>query len=157
MCANVSIMPASVCRLVLKPPKLRKLDPGTMVIKTYTIDTVKIVGSCKFYMVHQDTNRLHEVTFFVVRNDGSVLLSCTTALAFECIQPRTRLDYLPPRAGLITSSVKQHMKTRCQVIVYSSRKACTVSLQKNIVPKLVTSKEKIIHNYPVVFVGLEDF
>ena len=47
-----------------------------MEIGTYATDTVKIVGSCKFYLVHPDTEKLQEVTFFVARNDGSVLLSC---------------------------------------------------------------------------------
>ena len=60
------------------------------------------------------------MTFFVARNDGSVLLSCTTTLALVLLQPRTRLDYLAPRASLITSSVDHPEKTRCQVAVHSS-------------------------------------
>ena len=70
-----------------------------MKIGTYTKDAVKIVGSCKFHLVHLDTEKLQEVTFFVVKNDGSVLLSCTTTLVCRLIQPRTRLDYLLPRAS----------------------------------------------------------
>ena len=54
-----------------------------MEIGTYTTDTVKIVGSCKFYLVHLRTKMLQEVTCFVARNDGSVLLSCTTTLYFD--------------------------------------------------------------------------
>ena len=72
-------------------------------------------------------------------------------LALGLIQPRTRLDYLPPRASLITSAVDHLKKIRCPVTVHSSRKACTVSPQKNVVPKLVTSKEQILSNYPNVF------
>ena len=94
-------MPASVYRLVFKDPELKKLDPSNMEIGTYATDTVKIMGSCKFYLVFPDTKKLHEVTFLFARNDGSVLQSCTTTL----VQPRTRLDYLPPRTSLITSSV----------------------------------------------------
>ena len=104
-------MPANVYRLVFKDPELRKHDPNNIEIGTYTTDTVKIVGSCKFCLVHLDTKKLHEVTFFVARKDGSVLLSCTTTLELGCIQPRTRLDYSPPIASLITSSVDHPKKT----------------------------------------------
>ena len=125
-CADVNIMPARVYRLVFKD--LKKLAPSTMEIGTYTTDTVKIVGPCKFYLVHLDTRKLQEMTFFVVENDGSVLLSCTTTLVLGLIQPRTRLDYLPPRANLIASAVDHPQKTKCQVTVHSSRRDCVVSL-----------------------------
>ena len=133
-----------------------------MEIGTYTIDTVKIVGTCKFYLVHPDTKKLQEVTFFIARNDGSVLLSCTTILVLGLIQPRTRLDYLHPRASLITSSVDHPKKTKCQVSIHISKTDSAVPTRKNVVPKLevpklVTSKEKILSNYPDVFEGLADF
>ena len=115
-----------------------------MEIRTYTTDTVKIVSSYKFYLVYPDTKKLEEVTFFVARNDGSVLLSCATNFVLGLIQPRTRLDYLPSRASFITSSLDHPKKTRCQVAVYSSTTDSAVPLQKNVVPKqevpkLVTS------------------
>ena len=84
-----------------------------MKIGTYTEDEVKIVGSCRFYLVQLDTKKLQEVTFFIAKNGGSVLLSCTTTLALGLIQPRTGLDYLPLKEGLITSSVDHPQKTRC--------------------------------------------
>ena len=90
---GVNIMLASVYRLVFKDPEFKKLDPSNMEIGTYITDTVKIVGSWKFYLVHLHAKKLHEVIFFVARNDGSVLLSCTTILVLGLIQPRTRLDY----------------------------------------------------------------
>ena len=126
-CADVNIMPASVYRLVFKDPELKKLAPSTMDIGPYTTDTVKIVGSCIFYLIHMDNKKLHGVTFFFAGNDGTFLLSCTTTLVLDLLQPRTRLDYLPPRAGLITSSVDHPKKTKYQVTVHGSRKDCTVS------------------------------
>ena len=155
-CTNVNIMPTSIYSLVFKDPELKKLAPSNMEIGTYTTDTVKIVGSCKFYLVHPDTKKLQEVTFLIARNDGSVLLSCTTTLAFGLVQPRTRLDYLPQRASSITSSVDHLKKTKCQVAVHSSTTDSAVPPQKNVVPKLevpklVTSKEHILINYPDVF------
>ena len=119
---DVNIMQASVYKLVFKDPDLKKLAPRTLEIDTYTTDTVKIVGSCVFYLVHPDTKKLHEVTYFVAMNDGSFLLSSTTTIALELIQPYTRLDYLPPRATLITGSVDHPKKTMSRVSVYSLRK-----------------------------------
>ena len=70
-------------------PELKKLAPSDLEIGTYTTNAVKIVGSCLFYMVHPDTKKLQEVTFYVVKNDGSVLLSCTTTLVLGLIQLHT--------------------------------------------------------------------
>ena len=64
-----------------------------MLIGTYTNDTVKIVGTCKLYLVHQDTKKLVEITFYVTTNDGSLLPTCNTTLDLDLIQPRSRLDY----------------------------------------------------------------
>ena len=128
-------MPDNVYSLVFKDLELKKLFPSNMEIGTYTTGTVRIVGSCKFYLVHLDTKKLQDVTFFVAKNDGSVLLSCTTILALGLIHPRTRLDYLPPRASLITSSVDHPKRTRCQVAVHSSTTDRMVPQQKTVVPK----------------------
>ena len=129
-CADVNIMPASVHKLVFNDPELKKLPPSTLEIGTYTTDIVKIVGSCVFYLVHPDTKKLHEVTIFVATQDGSVLLSFTTTLVLGLIQPRTRLDYLLPRASLITSSSDHPKITNSRVSVHSSRQE--VSAQSSI-------------------------
>ena len=55
---DVYIMPESVYILVFKDPELKKLASTDVEIGTYTIDTVKIVGSCKFYLVHPDTKKI---------------------------------------------------------------------------------------------------
>ena len=114
-CADVNIMPASVYKLVFQDPDCKKLAPSKLEIGTYTTNTVKLVGSCVFYLVHSDTKHLQEVTFYVASNNDSVLLSCVTTLALGLIQPHTRLDYLPPRASLITSSTDHPKKTKSQV------------------------------------------
>ena len=50
-CMDVNLMPASVYKLVFKGPNMQKLAPSNLEIGTYTTDTVKIVGSCTFYLV----------------------------------------------------------------------------------------------------------
>ena len=87
-CADVNIMLASVHKLVFH-------DPNKLQIGTYTNDTVKIVGTCKLCLFHSDTKKLVETIFYMATNDGSVLLSCTSTLVLDLIQPRPRQDYLP--------------------------------------------------------------
>ena len=111
-CADVNLIPASVYQLVFNDTKMQKLAPSKLQVGAYTTDTVKIVGSCTFYVVHPDTKKLIEVTFYVAMNNGSVFLSCKTTLLLGLIQPRPRLDYLPPRASLITSSADHPKKTK---------------------------------------------
>ena len=84
-------MPASVYKLVFHDPELQKLVPSKLEIGTYTTNTVKLVGSCVFYLVHPDTKHLQEVTFYVASNNGSVLFSNVAMLALGLIQPHTRL------------------------------------------------------------------
>ena len=144
-CVDVNIMPGSVYTVYTMHTKLKKLDLCNIKIGTYTKDAVRIVGCYKFCLVHLDTKKLQEVTFFVAKNDGGVLLSCTTTLVLGLIQPRTRLDYLPPRASVITSTVDHLQKTRCQVAVHSSTTDSTIPPWKKIIPKqeypkLITSK-----------------
>ena len=72
-CADVNIMPASIYRLMFKDAEMKKLVPSELEIWTYTTDTVKIVGFCRFYLVHQDSKKLVDVTLFVAINYGSML------------------------------------------------------------------------------------
>ena len=97
---------------------MKKLTPSNLQIGTYTTDAVQIVGSCMFHLVHPDTKKLLETTFYVAKNEGSVLLSCKTTLQLGLIQPRARLDYLLPRASLITSSA-DHPKKMKEVLAHA--------------------------------------
>ena len=73
-CADMNIMPASIYQLLFKDMEMKKIKPCKMQISTYTTNTVKIIGSCIFDVVHPD-KKLIPVTFYVANNDGSVLLS----------------------------------------------------------------------------------
>ena len=76
-------MPASVYCLIFKDPEMKKLVPCQLQIGTYTADTLKIVGSCAFYVVHPDSTNLGRITFYAATNDGTILLSCKTNLALH--------------------------------------------------------------------------
>ena len=124
---------------------MKKLAPSSLENGTYTSDTIKIVGSCLLYLVHLDTKKLMDVTFFVVVNDGSMLLSCKLTLMLGLIQPRTRLDYLPSRASLINSSADHPNKTKSTLCLQkhevstqrpTHEVAAQMPRQKYAVPKL---------------------
>ena len=150
-------MPVSVYKLVFQDPDCKKLAPSKLEIGTYTNNTVKLVGSWIFYLVHPDSKCLLEVKFYVASNNDSVLVSCVTTLAFGLIQPRNRLDYLLPRANLITSSSNHPKKTKSKICVHVSKKDSEVSNYKGMVSKLITSKEQILANYSDVFHGIGCF
>ena len=113
-------MPASAYKLVFRDPNLEKLVPNRLQIGMYTNDTVEIVGTCKLYLVHPDAKKLLEMTFNVAASDGSMLLSCNSTLTLGLIQPRSRLDYLPLRASLITSA-QDHPKRTMPVPLFVHR------------------------------------
>ena len=148
---------ACKCLQVLRDPDCKKLAPSKLELGTYTTDTVTLVGSCVFYLVHPDTKHLQEVRFYVASNNVSVLLSCATTLALGLIQPHTWYDYLPPRASLITSSADHPKKTKSQVNLHVSKQESTVSKWHSIVCKLITSKNQILEVYSEVFDGIGCF
>ena len=72
-CADVNLMPASMYQFVFNDAKMQKLDTSKLQVGIFTMDTVKIVGSCTFYLVHLDIKKLIEMAFNVAMNDGSIL------------------------------------------------------------------------------------
>ena len=166
MCADVNIMPASVYKLVYRDSNLEKLALNKMQIGTFTNDTVKIVGTCKLYLVHPDTDRLIETTFYVATNDGCMLRSCSSTLDLDLIQPRSRLDYLPPQASLITSTQDHPRKMRQdppqvnrsqQLATQSKPQAEMHPNKQQYKSKLITNQDHIMAQYPYVFEGIGNF
>ena len=135
-----------------------------MQIGTYTTDTVKIIGTCKIYLVPPECKKLNEAIFYVASNEGSVLLSCDTSLTLGLIHPRPRLNYLPPRARLIMSSTDHPRKTKAQLQIQKHEITEQTKNQQQYVPstttresKLVTSQDQIMHEFPNVFEGTGKF
>ena len=105
--AEVNLMPVSVYRLIYQDQDLKKLTPCKLKIGTYMADTIRIIGITTIYLIHPDSKQPTAMIFNVASNKGSVLLSCNASLNLGLIQSRHRLDYLPPRASLITSKEDQ--------------------------------------------------
>ena len=98
--------------MMFNDPEVQQLAPNDISIGVYTDHQVDILGKCNFFMIHPDMKKPHAVTFYVASNDGSVLLSCTTLLTLDLIQTRPQLDYLPPRAKLITRAADHPALTK---------------------------------------------
>ena len=100
-------------------------------------------------------------------------LSCRTTMELGLIRPCAWLDYLPPRANLLTSTCDQPSKTRTHKpnIHYTKEKPTKVSTFKSDngrTPQsqnveisednwLVTRKEQIMARFPDVFEGIGKF
>ena len=157
-------MPVSVYRLIYHDHDLRKLTPCRLKVGTYTTDTIKIIGTSIIYLIHPDSKKLMEMIFYIASNEGSVLLSCNFSLTLGLIQSRPRLDYLPPRASLITSNADHLRKTKAQiqiqkqeVITQTSDQHQGAQIMTTTAPKLVTTQDQIMHEYPDVFEGIGKF
>ena len=169
-CADINQMLMAVYCLMLKDPGPRKLTPTNIEIETCTNDVVKIIGTCYFYLVHPESKQLMKVLFFVAKENGSILLSCRTIMELGLIRPHMHLDYLPPKASLLTSTCDQPSKTRMHKpnIHYTKEKPTKMVTSKNdkiSTPqsqqtkiledtRLITKKEQIMAIFPDVFEGI---
>ena len=163
-CTNVNLMPMAVYCLMFKDPQLKKLTPSNMEIETYTSEIVKIIGTCHFYLVHPESKHLLKVTFFIAKENGSVLLSCRTTMELGLIKPHAFLDYLPPKARLLTSTCDQPSKTRpYKPVIHYTKEA--VQPNMSVAPsiktqnddQLVTKQEHIMAQFSDVFQGVGKF
>ena len=162
--AEVNPMPISIYRLIYQDQDPKKLAPCNLKIGTYMTDTIRIVGTTIIYLIHLDSKKQTKTTFHVASNEGSMLLSCNTLLTLGLIQLRPRLDYLPPRASLITSNEDHPRKTKTQVQVQKHEVITKTNdqhqnIQGNISkpPTLITNQEQILQEYPDIFEGIGKF
>ena len=139
----------------------------------YTNDVVEIIGTCNFYLVHPESKQLIKALFFVAKENGSILLSCRTIMELGLIRPHAQLDYLPPRASLLTSTCDQPSKTKTHKpnVHYTKEKPTKMTTLKSDngrTPqsqnvkisednRLVTRKEQIMARFPDVFEGIGKF
>ena len=170
MCADNNLMLVAIYQLMFKDPSLKKLTPSNLKIETYTNDIVKIIGLCQFYLVHPE-KKLIQVIFFMAKQNRSVLLSCRTTMALGLIKPCAQLDYMPPRASLLTSTCDwpnttkphkpniHHTKQK-QIMRTLPHNVDAQSSQIHMIPednRIISSKEQIIKRFPDVFEGIGKF
>ena len=98
-CADVNLMPVSIYKKLLKDEDCNQIATSKLQLATYTTKKVKIIGSCKLFIMHPDTKYLEETRLYVATNEGSILISCETSLALSLIKPHKKLDHPPPKGN----------------------------------------------------------
>ena len=75
MCTDVNLMPESMYQLVFNDPCTAKLAKNDIDLTVYTRHSVDLIGKCTFYMLNKATKQPIKVDFYIVKEEGSVLLS----------------------------------------------------------------------------------
>ena len=104
-CAEANISPLSVYKLTFKDSDCVQLAPSAKVaIRTFTNDRINIIGTCSLFVLHPNTSKLKQITFYVTSHEGSEVLSCKTSLSLNLIYPCSNLDQIPDCDSLICSN-----------------------------------------------------
>ena len=117
--AEVNLMPVSIYKLIYQDNDLCKLSLCNLKIGTYTADTINIISTTVIYLIHPDSKWPTQTAFHIASSEGSVLLSCHASLQLGLIYHRPRLNYLPPRASLITSKEDHPKSTKLNLQIQS--------------------------------------
>ena len=103
-CTDVNLMPESVYKLVFNNLQTAKLAKNDIDLTVYTRHSVDLIGKYTFYLLSKGTKQPIKVEFYIAKEEGSVLLSWETAFQLQLLNVKHRLEYLPPRATLISSA-----------------------------------------------------
>ena len=101
--ADINLMPRDMYIKLYNDANLKHLQPSDIKLGVWGDDQIALLGKCNIYLVHPDTKKSIEVTFYVADKSGSTLLSCATSLMLDLIKLHPRLGVPPPRAKIITS------------------------------------------------------
>ena len=109
--------------------------------------------------------QLVKVEFYMVKEEGSVLLSQETVFQLHLLNVKPRLEYLPPRAMLISSAADYHEReihawsmpqpNSASVLPTSKSKLLQEDTPKKI--RIMKTKEQIGEQYPELFKGIGQF
>ena len=129
-------------KLIFRDPDCKQLAPSNKAaIRTYTTDQSNIVGSCSLFVLHPDSNSLKQVTFYVIRHEDSVMLSCVTSLQLSLVQPHNNLENSIPSSASLISSKADYPKKRSQKNMLISKLSTNVSSSKEQYHLVSNSKE----------------
>ena len=84
--ADINLMPQDMYIKLYNDDKLKHLKPSDIKLGVWGDDQIALLGKCNIYLVHPDTKKSVEVTFYVTDKSGSALLSCATSLKLELIK-----------------------------------------------------------------------
>ena len=160
-------MPESVYKLVFNDLQTAKLAKNNIDLTVYTRHSVDLIGKCTFYMLSKGTKQPIKVEFYIAKEEGSVLLSWETVLQLQLLNVKPTLEYLPPRAMLISSAAnhpKREIHTQSTVLQpwnsTSKIPTSTSTVPQENTPRrvrIVKLKEQIQEQYPKFFTSIGQF
>ena len=111
------------------------------------------------YLLHakQSHKQPIKVKFYVVKEEGSVLMSWETVFVLQLLDVKPRLEYHPPRVMLISSAANQPKREIHPQSTTSALPTSTSTVPQENSPrrvKIVKSKEQIQEQYPELFKGI---
>ena len=101
-CADVNLMPESIYKLIFNDPHISKLAKNDIDLTVYMRPSVSLIGKCSFYMLSKGTKQPVKVDFYIAKEIP--LLSWETVFQLQLLDGKPQLEYLPPRATLISSA-----------------------------------------------------
>ena len=160
MCPDVNLLPESMYQLVFNDPHTAKLAKNDIDLTVYTRHSIDLIGKCTFYMLSKATKQPIKVDFYIAKEEGSVLLSRETVFQLQLLNVKSRLEYLPPRAMLISSTADHpkrevHAQSTTSVLLSSYSTVPQENTPRRV--KIVKSKEQIQEQYPELFKGIGRF
>ena len=119
------------------------------------------LANVPFYMLNKGTKQLVKVDFYILKEEGSVLLSEETVFQLQHLNVKPWLEYLPPRAMLISSaadypkkeihsqSMSPQQPNSASILPTSKSKILQEDTLKKV--RIMKMKEQIQEQYPELF------
>ena len=151
-------MPESVYKLVFNNLQTAKLAKNDIDLTVYTMHSVDLIGKCTFYLLSKGTRQPMKVEFYIAKEEYIVLLSQETVFQLQLPDVKPRLEYLHPRAMLISSAAdhpRREIHTQSTVPQQQNSTSIlptsTSTVPQEITPRrvrIVKSKEQISEKVP---------
>ena len=172
-CADINLMPKSIYKLVFSDPHTSNLAKSDIDHTVYMRHSVDLIGKCSFFMLSKDIKHPVKVDFYIMKDEGSVLLSHETVFQLHLLDERPRLECLPQRATLKSSAADypkkevhvQSRSTKQQPSTDNAHSGSIVANSKHAIHqegtpkkiKIVKTKEQIKEQYPEFFERIDRF
>ena len=136
-------------------------------LTVYTTHSVDLIGKCTFYMLSKGMKQPVKVDFYIAKEEGSVLLSQETVFQLQLLNVKPQLEYLPPRATLISiaadypkreihaQSTSPQQPNSAAILPTSKSKLPQEDTPKKI--RIMNTKEQIQEQYPELLEGIGQF
>ena len=132
--ADVNVMPAAVYKQLTEDTELKNLGPVKCTMRIYTTEAIKNLGSLKVFVKYPG-RKPEPITFNIIDQEGSVLLSCEDVLKLHLITPKPDLENMVEGSKLVASQADINQ------ISYKTHEQ--ESSQELPTPQTITCKEDI--------------